>query len=375
MPGKIKQYGIHGLTVLGLAACTSVPTPTDLTAQSSIVNHIAERLLVAENEGASGFLYITQGEEVLYESGFGSASCSRIEEITPSHLFMIGSITKVLTGVLGFVLEEKRYLSFDKTVGDYLPGFHGDIGKVKIRQLLHHTGGLPDMIDALGQPVTDTYTIDFDYTPVNRDELIDRVELAKLRFEPGEKREYSNLGFQILAAIYEVVTGKSYQTLLQQYIFEPTGMTNTGYWFDDNVKRQFADGCQSGGSHWGNPIDESMWDSTGPSWNLIGAGGLLSTAESLGLFFQGIGDGVYFESATQSERYKDDRMGYLEKYEQRAVGMGGTNNIFSSIAFWADRSKFNFILMTNRTDHPAGGQLYQDLLQIFPDTYFSSGEI
>lgn len=307
----------------------------------------------------------------MYESGFGSASCNLIEAITPSHVFMIGSITKVLTGVLGFALEEKGYLSLDKTIGDYIPDFRGEIGKVKIIQILHHTGGLPDLIDARGQPMQ--YFVEDDYLPADRGELIERAELAKLISEPGERYEYSNLGFQVLAAIYEVVTGKNYQALLQQYIFEPAGMANTGYRFDDSVKREFADGCQTDGSHWGNPIDDMKWGSGGPSWNLIGAGGLLSTAESLGLFFEGVGAGVYFQSPAQSERYKNDRLVYSETYEQPVMGMVGSNEIFNAVAFWADRSNFNFVLFTNRADHPAGGQLYQDILQIFPDTYFSPG--
>ena len=372
MSKEIAQYFIPGLAALLFVACTPTPGVVGSTAESSFEAHLAERLSVAESNGASGILRITQNGEVLFESGFGSASCSLLEEVTPSHVFMIGSITKELTRVLGFVLEEKGYLSFDKTVSDYIPDFRGEIGKVEISQLLHHTGGVPDLIDELGQPVR--YSVDYDYLPVNRDELLERAELAKLIFEPNEREEYSNLGFQLLAAVYEVVTGENYQTLLQQYIFEPAGMTDTRFWFKDNVKRQFADGCRVGDFHWGNPIDDSMWDSTGPSWNLIGAGGLLSTAESLGQFFEGVGDGVYFQSTAQSERYKDDRMVYSDRREQRVMGPAGSNGIFNAVAFWADRSRFNIVLMTNRADHQAEDQLFRDILGIFPTAYFSASE-
>jgi len=369
---KIEKNAIPGLAALWLIACTPTPSPAEVTVENSFEARIAERLSVAENDGASGILRITQNGEVLFESGFGSASCSLNEEVTPSHVFMIGSITKELTSVLGFVLEEKGYLSFDKTVSDYIPDFRGEIGEVKISQLLHHTGGVPDLIDALGRPVP--YSVDYDYLPVDRDDLIERAKLAKLIFEPGEREEYSNLGFQLLAAVYEVVIGENYQALLHQYIFEPAGMTDTGYWFDDGVERQFADGCRVGGSHWGNPIDDSMWVSTGPSWNLIGAGGLLSTAESLGLFFEGISDDVYFQSTAQSERYKDDRMVYSDSREQRVMGSAGSNGIFNAVAFWADRSRFNIVLVTNRADHQAEDHLFRDILKIFPASYFSPAD-
>ena len=85
--------------------------------------------------------------------------------------------------------------------------------------------------------------------------------------------------------------------------------STSDFWFEDAADRDFADGCRSGGEHWGNPIDDRMWGETGPSWNLIGAGGLLSTAASLGKFFEGIGANVYFESSEQAEKYKKFKRG------------------------------------------------------------------
>ena len=351
-----------------LAACIPISGEVDAAGESLYVARLAKRLSTAENDGASGILRVSSEGEVVFESGFGSASCSSVEQVTSSHVFMIGSITKEFTRVLGFVLEEKGYLSFGRTVKDYFPGFRGQIGRVTIGQLLHHTGGLPDLIDEAGEPVS--YTVAYDYIPVDRDELLARVELAKLIFEPDEREEYSNLGFQLLAMVYEAVTDESYQDLLQHYVFEPAGMTGTSFWFEDNAKRTFADGCRAGSLRWGNPIDDTLWDSSGPSWNLIGAGGLLSTAESLSQFFDGIGDGVYFESPDQSEKYKADRMVYSESREQRVMGPAGSNGIFNAVAFWADRSKFNIVLMTNRADHLAEGGLFRDIIDIFPADYY-----
>ena len=360
------------VAVAFILACTPAPSAVDSSVEGSFGARLAERLSEAEEDGASGVLRITQGGEVLFEGGFGSASCTETEEVTVSHIFMIGSITKELTQVLGYVLEERGLLKFEGTVSDYIPDFYGEIGDVEIGQLMRHTGGLPDLIDESGQPVP--YSIDYDYLPVSRDELLERAQLAKLVFEPDSREEYSNLGYQLLAAVYEEVTDESYEALLRQYIFKPAGMSDTDFVFRDNSSRLFADGCQAGDLHWGNPVDDTMWNSDGPSWNLKGAGGLLSTAESLGLFFEGIGNGVYFQSAAQSERYKDDRMVYSDSREQRVMAPAGSNGIFNAAAFWADRSKFSIILMTNRADHQAEDQLFRDVLKVFPATYFSSSE-
>ena len=358
---------VAGCLTVGLMACSGAADVAAAAAEESIENRLVARIAQAERDGASGMLRIARDGRVVFQSGFGSASCRRHEPVTPAHLFMIGSITKEMTRVLGYILEEKGFLNLGMTVRDYVPDFSGDIGRVSIGQLLDHTGGLPDLIDASGQPVP--YSIDYDYAPISRNELLDRAERTSLLFEPGSSEAYSNLGFQLLAAIYEVTTGISYAALLEQFIFEPAGMTDTGFWFNDNPARQFADGCLPGDQHWGNPIDDAMWDGNGPSWNLLGAGGLLSTAESLGRFFEALGKGDFFASAGQSEKYKESRMVYSDSREQRIMGPAGSNGIFNAVAFWADRSRFSVILMTNRADHQAEEGLVQDILGIFSPTY------
>lgn len=329
---------------------------------------LRELLNDASARGASGILRITYVGDELFESGFGSATCEGAEPVTSAHVFMIGSITKEFTRVLGYVLEEKGYFSLNDSVAELLPDFQGPIGAVTLQQLMNHTGGLPDLIDNDGQPVS--YTIDYDYEPVTRDELIERATLAELIAAPGENEEYSNLGYQLLAAIYESVSGESYPDLLRRHVYEPAGMTGTDFWFDDNIERQFADGCTADDTRWGNPIDDGMWGASGPSWNLIGAGGLLSTAESLGRFFEGIGSGTYFENPAQLEKYKSDRMVVSDRRQQRVMGPAGSNGIFNAVAYWMDEDQFNVILMTNRAAHPAEGELFRDILRLYPPDSF-----
>lgn len=333
---------------------------------------VSERLASASEEGASGILRVAYGDEVVFESGFGSASCAGKERITPEHLFMIGSITKEFTRLLGFVLEEQGVLSLDDTVAEALPGFRGPIGRATLRQLLDHTGGLPNLIDQNGGPTT--YTVEYDYIPVSRDQLIARAELASLIAEPGEKEEYSNLGYQLLAAIYEVVTGTAYPELLRRYVYGPADMSDTDFWFEDSQPRLLADGCWENDEYWGNPVDARMWDASGPSWNLMGAGGLLSTAESLGRFFRGIGTAVYFDDAEQLERYKTSRMVFSQARQQLIMGPAGSNGIFNAVAYWADDDQFSVILFTNRADHPAENGLIQDILRAYPAELFTDPE-
>lgn len=334
---------------------------------------VSDRLAQAASDGASGILRISLGGTVLLEEGFGSASCSEDEPVMPAHVFMIGSITKEFTRVLGFVLEEKDILSLDGTVSQILPEFHGPIGQVTLRQLLDHTGGLPNLIDQNGAPVS--YTVEYDYKPVSRDELIARAEHAQLIAEPGVNEQYSNLGYQLLAALYEVAADETYPDLLRQFVYAPAQMQGTDFWFSDSQQRAFADGCLAGDEHWGNPIDENMWDEAGPSWNLIGAGGLLSTAESLGLFLEGIGSGVYFDDPVQLEKFKSSRLVFSDTRQQRVMGSGGSNGVFNAVAFWTDDDRFNVVLITNRADHMAEAGLIQDIVGFFPPESFKNNQM
>ena len=344
---------------------------SDGATNADVFQSVSEVLARATSDGASGVLRISYGDNVLFESGFGSASCTGEENVSPGHVFMIGSITKEFTQLLGFVLEERGYFDLDDTVSRFIPDFPGPIGQVTLQQLLDHTGGLPDIIDENGKPIA--YTVEYDYDAVDRSALIRRAARVELKREPGEEAEYSNLGYQLLAAIYEIATDEAYPDLLRHYIFEPAGMEHTGFRFSD-VRLPIADGCRNNDEHWGNPIEDQMWGESGPSWNLMGAGGLLSTAESLGDFFVGIGSGVYFDDPAQLERYKSSRLVFSNRRQQRVMGPAGSNGIFNAVAFWADADRFNVILMTNRAEHPAEGGLIQDILALFPPEYFAASK-
>lgn len=344
---------------------TSSPAPAFADAR---LKRVAERLDAAAAEGASGILRISLGGTLLFESGFGSAACDSDEPVTHKHLFMIGSITKDFTRLLGFVLEERGAISLDDRVSRYLTALDGPVARVTLRQLMDHTAGLPDIIGPDGRPVS--YTVEYDYESVSRDELIERAGRAELIGEPGGESEYSNLGYQLLAATYEVASGDSFPNLLERYVFEPAGLDRTGFWFDDAARPPIADGCRRGGERWGNPVDDGMWDAAGPSWNLIGAGGLLSTAASLERFFEGIATGIYFEDTGQHEAYKASRLVYSERRRQPVMGPAGSNGIFNAAAFWANDDRFAVILMTNRANHPAEGGLFRDIVGEFPPESF-----
>jgi CubicO group peptidase (beta-lactamase class C family) len=114
---------------------------------------------------------------------------------------------------------------------------------------------------------------------VDRDQYLRLVAETPLVRPPGTGYGYSNVGYSLLAAVIEVVTGDSYETYLHDALFEPAGMASTGYVLPDFDPQDVAVGYV-GDEAMGRP-NEQPWADDGPYWNLRGNGGILSTAEDM----------------------------------------------------------------------------------------------
>jgi CubicO group peptidase (beta-lactamase class C family) len=133
--------------------------------------------------------------------------------------------------------------------------------------LLTHTAGLPD---ALGD----------DYDPIGREELLAGALAAPLVAPPGRAFHYSNVGYSVLAAIVERVSGSPYERYLARHLLRPAGMTQTGYVLPRWPRERVAVEYDARGRPHGRPY-EHPWAPDGPYWNLRGNGGLLSTARDM----------------------------------------------------------------------------------------------
>ena len=176
------------------------------------------------------------------------------------------SMTKQFTAAAILKLEMMGELSVDDPITEHLDGVPRDKREITIAQLLNHSSGL---IDALGD----------DYEPIARDRMLAGAFKSELQSRPGAEYSYSNLGYSVLAALIEEVSGESYEEFLSQNLFEPAGMAATGYVLPDWDTEQVAVEYDAGGASQGRPFDHP-WADDGPYWNLRGNGGMLSTARA-----------------------------------------------------------------------------------------------
>lgn len=214
----------------------------------------------------NGTLLVAKQGEILLLKGCGMAAVEHEIPLRPEHNFRIGSITKQFTAAAVLLLQQQGLLNVHDSIDTYIPGYpNGD--KITIHHLLTHTSGIPNLTDL---PEYRDVWMKAHTTP---EKTLDYFKGRELQFVPGEKAAYSNSGYVLLTYLIEKVSGIAYEQFLLEQVFEPFGMTDTGY--DDNGKivKHRASGYRLFGElRYDDYIDMSV-----PA----GAGGLFSTVTDL----------------------------------------------------------------------------------------------
>jgi len=179
--------------------------------------------LAAARKFSGGILVAVDGK-IVVDNAWGEADRKAKTANTPETAFDVGSIGKLLTQIAILQLTEAGKLKLDDTFGKYLTDYPNRevADKVTIRQLLLHTGGVPDIFDRV--------TPDIDMKSMR--ELKDFLPLfvqKPLEFVPGSGNHYSSSGYIVLGLVIEALGGKDYYTYVKEKILEPAGMTHSGF--------------------------------------------------------------------------------------------------------------------------------------------------
>ncbi len=174
------------------------------------------------SEGSiNGCFLIAEKGEIIYNRSFGLANEDTKEKITENTVFELASVSKQFTAMAIMMLSEDGKLKLDDKIKVHIPELAFYKG-VTIRNLMHHTGGIP----AYEQLMEEF----FDKTKIaTNDDIIQLLSEKKPKplFKPNTKFQYSNTGYALLASIVERASGVTYGEFLNQRIFTPLGMTST----------------------------------------------------------------------------------------------------------------------------------------------------
>jgi CubicO group peptidase (beta-lactamase class C family) len=168
-------------------------------------------------------------------TGLGAVGVRRAgytERVTLNDQFHIGSCTKSMTATLCALLIEQNKLRWDTTIAESFPDLadkiRSEYRSVTLEQLLHHRSGLPEdrePDDVIWPKITKLTG------PLNeqRHSLVEIVLQQPPTAPPGAKHQYSNYGYAIAGAMCEQATGRVWEDLMRELLFEPLDMTTAGF--------------------------------------------------------------------------------------------------------------------------------------------------
>lgn len=216
---------------------------------------------------------IAKPSGVLFQRGYGTANLDDGIAIGPDTVFDIGSVSKQFTAASIVLLAQAGKVDLDSDIHRYLPDLPDYGKKVTVRNLLTHSGGIPDPYAVL-EPLSGDEDGNF-YPSELTLQLLRRMKT--LEFSPGSRFEYSNAGYLLLAEVVERVSGQSLRRFAAENIFAPLRMANT-HFHDDHreIVRHRAHGYAK--------RDEGSWTLRDSNFYVVGDGGVYTTASDLALW-------------------------------------------------------------------------------------------
>jgi CubicO group peptidase (beta-lactamase class C family) len=249
-----------------VAAASAAPTATpDFTA----IDKFVEVEMQAQRIPGLA-LAIVQGKQTAHLKGFGVADPSG-RAVTPQTPFIIGSVSKSFTSLAIMQLVEAGKVELDAPVQRYLPWFRvadeAASAQITVRHLLNQTSGISSKTGKSYQGNGDT-----------SDEALERavrkLSSAQLFAPPGTIHQYSTINYSVLGLIVQTVSGQSYESYIQEHIFDPLEMRHS---FTSQTEAQ-PQGLAAGYHYrFGFPAPADLPYNRG----LLPAGYLISSAEDM----------------------------------------------------------------------------------------------
>ena len=265
---RLRRFAIAWLACLSSALAASAALGADAN-DAALRAHLARAVSeFTPGQSFMGAALVAVGDRTLLDKGYGLADARTGLADAPDTKFRIGSLTKQFTAAAILLLQQDGKLSVGDPVSRYLPDTPPAWADITLAELLGHTSGIPDF-------TRDPTFAAWNQTSHTRAEVLARFRDKPLEFKPGSRFDYSSSGYELLGAVIEKVSGKSYATFLRERIFEPLGMRDTGLDRDGVVVARHAIGYR------GSP-GGALTPALGPSVNVAwSAGALYSTTDDL----------------------------------------------------------------------------------------------
>lgn len=307
-----------------------------------------ERLVAAafDPRGPGGVVLVSQKGQVLLHRAYGMADVELGVPMRTDSVLLTGSVTKQFTAVAVLQLVQAGRLSLDDDIRTHVPELatHGRV--VTVRQLLTHTGGVPNFVDR----------DDFDALSRQPHEPAQLLALSRgmpMPSEPGAAFHYSDSGYIALGLLVERLGGMPYGRYVRERLAAPHGLASTRYGDDDAIIARRARGYTFDGGELRNAphIDMSVPHA---------AGGIVSTAGDLMRWYRALAAGEVVDRELLRQAWTPvvlaggEHVGYgfgwkLCPFEgEPARGHGGFINGFTASTLHLHERELDIVVLANQ---------------------------
>ena len=272
--------------------------------------------------------------------GYVGLATPKRDSLGQNHRFQLASGTKPITALAIMQLYEKGQLQLEDSVGKYITGF--PYFDITIQQLLSHYGGLSEY-----PYFTDFVADSLDY--IDNEWVINYMmdSVPDYYYRPGQKHDYSNTGYMLLAHLIEKISGLTYHDYLKQNIFEPAGMSKSFVYYPGALEKEDS-------LAWGM-IGKNLYRSGNEYLNgVYGDKGVYSTSSDMLAFSKALDNNLLISDST---RELMETPVFIDNWNRKAYALGWRvlyPNTDSTLTFhtgWWQGSRSYFIrdIKRNRT--------------------------
>ena len=241
---------------------------------------VAMEASIAAKEIAGAVTLVTTKDKIVHLEATGMADVASQKPMSTDAIFWIASMTKPITGVAVLMLQDEGKLNVSDPVAKYLPEFaalkspSGRPANLTITQILTHTSGLGE---ATAEQLANAKTLA---------DVIPHYLAAPMQYEPGERWKYTQSAINTASRIVEVVSGQPFEVFLEERLFGPLGMKDTGFYLSaEDILRLVTPYRKDATTGELMPVPPRRGIRT-RDYPPLGNGGLYSTAGDYGRFAQ-----------------------------------------------------------------------------------------
>jgi CubicO group peptidase (beta-lactamase class C family) len=346
------------------------------TKSKALYTKIDSYLTAGSKNGFSGAISVVKKGEVIINKGYGEANKANKTLNNPNTIFDIGSNTKQFTATAILKLVEFGKLKLTDSLSLFFKELPTDKKNINIHQLLTHTAGFSESIGR-------DYSSFGKLSKISQQDFFETLFASQLVAEPGKKYAYSNTGYSLLGRIIELASGQPYEAFLNEHLFIPAGMLQTGYLLPKWDTKQMSHGYNRNIMETESTITYYQ-DAGGVNWNLKGNGGINSTQNDMLLWYKALKTNIVltpesFKKLTTPYSYtlsdnSTTSYGYgwgVEKSgnNSKRITHNGSNGTYWHSLIWYPKEDIYIVYATNANSSKVEGIAYVVAKIILDESY------